>query len=242
MRYAVERGVIHAVARTSADEVINGRVNQEIARRRAQDSLDEVTSGLKIVSFSARSTKMPRDVADAYREVSNAENERANALQNAWRKYTETLNQTASSAYPKLLEMINEYEVAIATDDEQKQQQLQAELDAAFRDLRLSQERGGTQIRGEVAQRVNEALIYRTEVIEAVRSEAETFELLYEQYRRTPRIFVTRRWQEMRERVFSSPQVEKIYAPTGQLYIVTNADPSIQREKDEKALGGPGSN
>jgi len=236
VRNACEQGVIHAVARTAADDVINGIVNQEVARRRAQATLDEADSGLTIVSFNARSTKMPRDVADAYREVSNAENERANALQGAWRQYSETLNKTASSAYPQLLELIEDYERAIDTNSVEQQRQLEAEMEEALRTLEMPASRGGQQIGGEVAERINDAITYRTQVSENVRAEAETFNILYEQYKAAPQVFVLRRWAEMRQRVLGGEFTEKIFVPTKDLYIVTNADPKIEKAREQARL------
>ena len=56
------------------------------------------------------------------------------------------------------------------------------------------------------------------------------------QYRENPLIFKTRRWQAMREKVFTSPTVETFFVPVERLSIETGRDPETAGKVDDLLL------
>ena len=240
IRVAVERAMVHAVAQIEADEVIRGRTNQDRARQIAQAMLDDLGTGLQIVSFNVRNTAMPARVADAYREVSNAQSDKARALDEAWQYHTRTLNSAVGASYNQVLELLEQYEAAASANDAEQVAQFDAAIEQSFRNLAL---RGDPALRvgGEAAAIIREAETYRTQIVERVTAEAAEFALLLEQYRKNPRIFLFRRWQETRDAVFGSPDVEIFRVSSDDIVIQINRDPALQRQREEAGLrpGGP---
>lgn len=232
---AAERGLVHAVASTPADEVIGGRPGMDRALLRAQEVLDDLGTGIKITRFTSTSTAVPLSVFHAYQAVSNAEAEKAQQIDEARQKLARALGETAGRAYTGLYNLLREYEAAVSAENHEQMRQLEVELNQALSSLRLAEERGGAVIGGAVAQAISEAQSYRTQVVESIKAEAGTYEQLLDQYRSSPRILKNRLWQDAREEVFTG-DIETIYAPTGQLYIVANPDPAVAREREESRM------
>lgn len=88
---------------------------------------------------------------------------------------------------------------------------------------------------GQVAEKINEATTYRTAIVERVRAEAASFASLHDEYVRSPRILMSRLWQDAREKILTG-DVETFYSMAGQFYPVLNRDPKIQREREEQRL------
>jgi len=90
-------------------------------------------------------------------------------------------------------------------------------------------------IGGEVAQAINGAKTYRTQVVERVKADAETFARLLPQYEKTPRIILSRLWEDAREQILTG-DVETFYTVPGQLQLQLNRDPEIQKMKQREQL------
>jgi regulator of protease activity HflC (stomatin/prohibitin superfamily) len=90
-------------------------------------------------------------------------------------------------------------------------------------------------IGGEVAQAINGAKTYRTQVVERVKADAETFARLLPQYEKTPRIILSRLWEDARERILTG-DVETFYTVPGQLELQLNRDPAIQQERQKQQV------
>ena len=238
VRTAVEHGAVHAAATVEADDLIGGRAGQDRARRRAQAVLDELNTGIEIIAFSVPQTAMPLRVFDAYRAVTNAESERAKLIEDARQEYARTLGEAAGEGYQPLLDLIDRYELAAAAGDDAELQKLNEQLDAAYRDLSVGQNEEQRAVGGQVAQTINEAKTYRTQVKQSLESEAQTFEQLLKQYQdpAVRPILLNRLWQEAREEVFTSEGIEKIYSPTGDLWIESGGDPQIARDREQRRL------
>ena len=82
---------------------------------------------------------------------------------------------------------------------------------------------------------MNTAKTYRTQVVEQVKGDSETFERLLPQYLRNPRIILSRLWEDARERILTG-DVETFYTVPGQLQIQLNRDPLIQKERQQEQI------
>ena len=236
VRLTAERAIVQAVASLPADEVIGGRAGQARAQALTQTMLDELNTGLEIASFLAEDPVMPLSVLQAYQAVTNAESERGTALANAQTDASRTLGAAAGAAAEPLITLIEEYEAAVARDDDEAAERLDAEIAATFEDLRLPDDRGGLPIGGDVAARINDARTYRTQIVQSLRSEAETFRQLLPQFRENPELLTSRLWADVREEVLSQPLVERMYMTTRDFQIVTGGNPEIARQREEAAM------
>ena len=237
VRNAAERGIIHAASRVNADNFIASRWGKEYAESQAQSVLDQMNSGITIMELSATATEMPLAVRSAYREVSNAQNERAQAIAQARQEYSRILVETAGAAHEPLYLLIQELEQAIELNDTDAEQALRDELTRSFTGLRMNDQRGGSEIGGEVAAALNRANTERSQIVQSVRADAARFEALLAEYRKNPGVVVNRIWEQARRRVLSSPGVETLYAPDGaENRLMVNPDPAVARQREMERL------
>ncbi len=232
VRNVAEQAVIYTVARTTADDVIAGKLDRSVAVRAMQANLDAMKSGIQITELSATRTAMPMSVRSAYEAVVTAEQEKGQQIETARKERSTILEGVAGEAHSELLAMIDAYERASAANDTAGMQQLETQFDTVFNELNTGADRHNRAIGGEVAQVVNDAKTYRTQVVETVKAEARRFEQLLPQYEANPQIVRSRLWQDAREAILTSKNIEQFYT-RGQLYIETNRRPdvAINREK-----------
>ncbi|MEM1182752.1 MAG: protease modulator HflK, partial [Acidobacteriota bacterium] len=85
LRQVVRAALVEEMASTPVDDVLTSAKNsiQARVRRSAQRRLDRHGSGLVVMSVSLQSVQPPREVADAFRQVSDARAESAQAVDKA---------------------------------------------------------------------------------------------------------------------------------------------------------------
>ncbi len=234
VRTATQQGVVYAVAGLTADQLLRSQ-DVSAARRRAQEVLDSLESGIKVISLSVRHPTFPLSVQPAVQAVLNAESVRAKLIEEAQEQWGRMLIGAAGEGADPLLGLIEEYETASLSNDAQRLDELEHRFDTAF--LGLEIESGGRVIGigGEVARMMHEAMTYRTEVVAAVRNEADYFNSLLPQYRENPHIVRSRLWQDARQRILSG-DVETMYLPRGQAYLDINRDPKVRQNREKKRL------
>ncbi len=230
-----EQGIVFAAAQVQADDFIKGTLNRSAATRRMQEVLDSLGAGIRIESLVVADSEVPLLVKPAYNLVTNAESERGQKLSAARQERTSLLNEAAGEAHDQLFKLVQKYELAQSAGDTETAEQLVGVIDTAFDQLRLPAELGGTQIGGEASRLISEATTYRTETVQKVKSEADSFVALLEKYREAPKLFASRERQQAREVIFTG-DVETIYNNGGQLYLELNTDPELARKREQKRL------
>ena len=90
-------------------------------------------------------------------------------------------------------------------------------------------------IGGLVAESINSARTYRTQVVEAVKGDREVFERLLPQFEKNPRIILSRLWEDARERILTG-DVETFYTLDGRLELQINRDPQIQQDRQKSQI------
>lgn len=241
VRNALERAVVHALSRTPADSFIRnqGRQNEGfkgVIVRETQRVLDELETGLQVGTLTATDTIVPLAVRASFRAVNEAESAKATAIDNARREYTEILTNSAGEASNDLYQLIKDFEIASESGNKTEEEKLQAYLIETFQTLSLPVAYSAKPVGGDVAEMINQANTYRTQVVEGVKGEANQFEALLQQYRANPVIMLVQRWEEARQAVFGNEMVETIYTPTGDIRIETNRDPGVRREREQRRL------
>jgi membrane protease subunit HflK len=237
VRNAAEEAVVHAVAQLKADDLIGGGGGFDVARERAKtlmnQTLKEIGCGITVGNVSAERAVMPMAVRAAYHAVLSAESEKLQQIEEAQQERSKVLGEAAGEAYAPLLKLIDDYEEAVeVSKDAAKIASVEAAIDTAFRELTVAQ----VPIGGEVSKVISEAQTYRTQIVERVKGDARTFDLLLPQYKATPNIVLSRTWQQAKEQVLTDKNVEKFMLPAGQVYLEMNRDPAIAREREKERL------
>lgn len=234
VRSAAEQAIVQAVAQLTADEFLKGITNEAAAQSITNRTLEELQTGIHVETLSVSQYTVPMSTMDAFQAVLNAESQKGQQIEAAQQERAKILGETAGEAHDALLQLVETYEIASETQDGQAGSlaELNAKLDAAFSSLTI----GSMPIGGNVARTINEAQTYRTSIVEQVKAEAETFELLLGEYKRHPKIIESRLWQETREKVLSSPGVESFYVADGAVYLEMNRDPAVQRAREQQRL------
>jgi hypothetical protein len=130
-----------------------------------------------------------------------------------------------------LIGLLAAYEDVVTRGDRQEAARLEKQFDDAFGDLKIE----GLAIGGQVAQVINTAKSYRTQVVETVGAEAQSFRQLMPQYRQNPRLVLSKLWEDARETILTG-DVETFYTVPGQLELELNRDPELQKERQQEQL------
>ncbi len=221
-------------ARSSVGSEIEDRI-----RRVAQKSLDEMKSGLRIDTVSMRDETPPLRTRQSYQDVQTAESKAAQAREEAQKARDTILNTAAGAAYPVLLALIDEYGARIDAKDSAGAEQT---LDTLFNVLEGKLEAKPLKVAGvdftvprmagDAATRVQEALRYRSGVVQEAKGQEATFRAKLSQYRANPRVFITREWVDGLTDFLKQDQVEALVLPdkTSPLVLRISSDPDIVKE------------
>jgi membrane protease subunit HflK len=231
VRCAMQQGIVQAVAQLPADDLLKGVVNREVATAVAQRRLSEMATGLTIDQLALDKVSAPISVIGSFDAVTTAETDRSQRIVSAQQDRARILGEAAGEGSEKLLELLDRFERAAETGTAADARAVEQEIEAALGELRV----GDVPIGGEVAQVVNGAKTYRTQVVERIKGDSETFQRLLPQYERNPRIILSRLWEDAREQILTG-DVETFYTVPGRLELQLNRDPVIQKERQKEQM------
>lgn len=231
VRCAVQHGIVQAVAQLPADELLKGVVNREVAMAVAQRKLVEMATGLTVDQVALDKVTAPVSVTASFDAVTTAETDRAQRIVAAQQDRSRILGETAGEGSDRFLALLDRFERATETGTDADASDAEAAIGQALEGLTIE----GAAIGGEVAQIVNTARTYRTQVVERVKGDSETFMRLLPQYLRNPRIILSRLWEDARERILTG-DVETFYTVPGKLELQLNRDPLIQKERQQEQI------
>lgn len=250
VRAAAEEGVVHAIAQVEADKVIRQSFAVAIAEARVQvqKTLDALECGIRIDELRVNQTAMPLKVRSAYQEVINATNEAQNRINKATETARGLVGGAAGDAHEVLWQMIQDYEVASeaarsadpaeADAANRKLAELDAAFEQAFNTRQVTTADGrAIAIGGDAAALINEAESYYSQVVAAAERDARAFKDLLEKYKRNPRTFVSREWQNTKERILNDwRRIELFYLPEGHPYIRIPRSPELKDRRDKDRI------
>ncbi len=228
---AAQQGIVQAIAQLPADDLLKGVVNREVATAVAQRRLTEMGTGLSIDQLTLDKVSAPVSVIGSFDAVTTAESDRSQRIVAAQQDRARILGEAAGEGAEKILGLLDRFERAGEAGTADEVAATEREIEAAFGELSIA----GTAIGGEVAQVVNAAKTYRTQVVERVKGDSETFQRLLPQYERNPRIILSRLWEDARERILTG-DVETFYTVPGKLELQLNRDPVIQKERQQEQM------
>jgi regulator of protease activity HflC (stomatin/prohibitin superfamily) len=190
-----------------------------------------MATGLTIDQLALDQVSTPVSVTAAFDAVTTAETDRSQRIVAAWQDRARILGETAGEGADALVELLDHYERASEAGTVESAAEAERTIDEALGGLRL----GDVPIGGAVAQAINSAKTYRTQVVERVKADAETFARRLPQYEKTPRIIMSRLWEDARERILTG-DVETFYTVPGQLELQLNRDPAIQQQRQKEQV------
>ena len=232
VRLVAQQGIVQAAAGIAAEELLRGVVNRDLAVGAMQRRLDDMRTGLIIDQLTLDKVSAPMRVAAIFDAVTSAESDRAGRIVAAQQERSRILGETAGEANAALLELIVAHEQASERGDAAATAATESRIEKALGDLAVD----GIPIGGEVARVVNAATTYRTQIVEKVAGEAQTFEELLPQYERNPRLVLSKIWEDAREAILTGDDVETFYTVPGQLELQLNRDPNLQKERQKEQL------
>lgn len=236
-----EQAIIYTVAQVTADQVhkVLGPGDFDIARRHMQQTLDHLRSGLRVENVSATDIRFPLTVRDAFEAVTRAESERARQIEDAQRERATILGGTAGEAFTPLLRLVDGYAMASSISDQREMDRIKRELDQAFAALTTADAEGRlVRVGGQVAEKLNEALVYRTQVAQRTESQAAYFLTLKKQYDDNPRVVLDRLWQDAVQTALTADTEVLFVPPDWQPYLEVNRDPEKWRQREARRLEG----
>ncbi len=238
---AAEQAVIFTVAQTAADHIHKGLgpADFEITRRHMQQTLDALASGLRVENVSATDIRFPLTVRDAFEAVTRAESEKARLMEEAQKERATILGGTAGEAFDPLLARVEAYAAASRLGDESAMQRIKGELDQAFATLTIVDADGrSVRLGGDVARKLNDALVYRTQVAKRTEAQADYFRTLKYQYDANAQVVLDRLWQDAVQTALTD-ETEILFVPPGWTpYVEVNRDPEKWRQREAKRLEG----
>jgi len=226
IRTVAEWATIRAVSQMRTDDIVRGEAESLTLKIRdlMQQRLDHLGTGLTVIDVLIPQRTVPLQVRGAYLAVIKAENEKQRTISQARAEATKILNETAGAAYMKIGRTIAEFERAREVGDQQEVERLEKRI------FELLEDEAG----GRVAKVLGEAQAYRTRILQKVQAEVRRFRELYPKYKENPSIFIQRLWEDVKEEVFTSPDVEVFYLPPGskEIRLQMNRNPQYLRERE----------
>ena len=231
MRCATQQGIVQAIAQLPAGDLLKGIVNREVAAGIAQRRLTDMATGLVIEQLTLDKVSAPVSVMASFDAVTTAETDRSQRIVAAQQERARILGETAGESSEKLLALLERFERAGDAGSAEELAAAEREIDSALLDLRVND----VSVGGEVAKVINAAKTYRTQVVERLKGDSETFRRLLPQYERNPRIILSRLWEDAREQILTG-DVETFYTVPGKLELQLNRDPAIQQKRQKQQV------
>lgn len=238
VKAAVQRGVVQAASETRVDDLLkqsNDDVSSLASRARdvAQRTLDAAQSGITIERLSLIEKMPPLFLKDKFAAVQTAQQNSQKVQEREASQAQSTLSVTAGSAAPAIIDLINQYEVAIEKKDLPAQDRLLKEIDSV---LEGRAEEPGRRATGEVTKMLSDATQYRSSISNKRRSDLSAFLAKQEQFASNPLVTIHREWAEALRAFQSSESVELMMMPIGTrtLALLINRDPDIAKRLETR--------
>lgn len=211
--------VVSTVVHYTIDDVLFRQIGTitDHVKRSMQQRLNQVDSGITVISIQLDDQVPPRQVADAFWASIQAANTRETIIKAAQSYYDKSLNEAGGPVAEALIEAIES-----DTSEPEHPEQL------------------WSQLAGEAQNVMAKAQAYRTRVVENAKANADYFRSLLPEYRKRPKLVVQKIWQDAVQEVLDNADEKMIIQPTSnakgkEIRISINRDPAIKKQKDEES-------
>ena len=241
VRMAARRGVVRACSEAPIEALLRqspGQTNSVAVRARdvAQQTLDAANAGIEITQLTMTEVTPPLWVRKDFDKVQTSTTQSQKALETAQTDRTTTLNGAAGDLAGWLIERIDEYELALAQNDQPRADAVLASINRGL--LGEPVDTGGVprRVSGDVTRVVSEAQAYRSESVSRAKREASRFAAKLEQFSSNPLVMVTQEWSTHVGPFVNQPTVQKMMLPPtasgDALVLALNRDPFSLREME----------
>jgi regulator of protease activity HflC (stomatin/prohibitin superfamily) len=211
VRSAAQSAIVKVVSGTNVSDFIAGNIDNDRIRQLMENRMTALDTGLTITNVSASRYAVPRTLASTFEAVSQAESQKALAIEKASRQRVSTLNELAGSEWQILLDAIDAYEDALQRDDE-------AVVQAAYqkaRDVFSSRDVGGA-----VKQMLDEARSERTAEVQRTRAMVARFEELLPAWEKNGKVLESQLIQDTVKEIWNDESVNALYVPGGRRFYL----------------------
>lgn len=209
-----ENAVVTALVNYTIDEAISSqdRIPKHV-KRLVQEKLDKIESGIKVVSVQLTASECPRQVKNAFEASTRASQQSEKEITNARAYAANTLNEAAGPFAEELFAALHDESI-----DEQTREQL------------------WSQLAGTAQDKIAEARIYRTKVVERARANADYLESILPEYRQRPKLVLQKIYLDAIENILSNADEKFIVQTTKgskgtQMRVLLNRDPTIKKKR-----------
>ncbi len=224
IRYFVETVGIHVAAEHTAEEMIRTRVEdvQNEMRRRINDRLDELQSGVQVTRIEMYEPTPPIPVRGAFDATQRAENAKQKKIEDALQLRTKLLNESAGAAFPKVIRLLDQ----IDGDGGES-------IDARNKLDKLLE----AEVEGAAGRLIKDAGAYLSIVVGRMQGDVELYRTLLPEYERNASLLIARLWEQTRQQIFAERGVNKLYRPPGsQVRLQIPFDPEEARIEEQHRL------
>jgi len=226
----IEKGVSPMLKRLLEDAVVTALVNYTIdqvkfekvasvtrhIRTLLQDKLDEINSGVQVVSLQLTQSTWPRQVDMAFQQYIVASQRSQKAVSDAGTYARRTLNQAAGPIAEQLFEALKNPK---ATEEKLESLWFQAA--------------------GNAREKIADARAYRTKVVESAKANAEYLHEILPEYRKRPGLVLQSIYLSAIEEIMKNADEKFVIHPSKalkshQLRILLNRDPMLKPKSAEK--------
>jgi regulator of protease activity HflC (stomatin/prohibitin superfamily) len=206
-----EAAIVRVVSQTTVPDFVAGRIDNARIQSIMDAALARLETGLKVTNVSAAQYAAPKALMADFQAVTQAESEKAFAIEKATRHRLSTLSEVAGSGWRELLAAVDGYGEALQGGDPDAERE-------AFKSAKEALLSGFTG--GYVAQLLDEARSEKTETIQRARASAARFAELLPSCRENPQILKAQLLQDAVEEIWSDVSVKAVRLPRDQkLYL-----------------------
>ncbi len=230
VKLALDRAIVASAAGLMLQELIEQpEVVRDLIRTNAQDLLDRIDCGIRITDVRLLDAKPPFAIVKVYHELQNAREESRRAIVNAGQEATETLIETAGPRWRVLAELIGRYQREEDLGNTVRGTELLGEINTLLE---------SDDVDGAVADMINRAKAYESEIELTLGREAQRFLDLLPSYRAQPYLVCKRQWLTAISDVLDNKDIEIIRVPAGlgNIDIAIAGSEEIARIRREELL------
>jgi len=208
VRLSLERAAVQVTADSTLEEFLEERDGTTTqVERVAQEMLDQIDSGIRLVSVSLPDRLAPLAVRKAVQGVQQARERAKTALELAKSDAANLKTEAVgSTAFPELLRLINDYEAELSRGN----------TDAAEKALDLINQRfEADDIGGEASELITQARTYRSTIESTLGNDARRLKGLVPAFRENPQQLVRQLWLDTYQSILNGTEIEVFSAPPG---------------------------
>jgi membrane protease subunit HflK len=213
----LESAVVSTMVNYTIDEAISSKESiPDDVKKLMQDMLDDINSGIKVVSVYLTDVTWPRQVDEAFLASIKASNTRQKTVTDA-RSYAEnTISGAAGPVAEKLFNALHDNTIS------EKDKELL-----------------WSSVAGQAQKILATARAYRTKVVETAKANADYLERLLPEYRKHPKLVLQRIYLDAVEQVLSDADEKFVIQPTegtkgSQIRVMMSRDATIKPKSTEK--------